>query len=126
MSKNIMIVVFAQLVSLVASANTLESVYQKNSILPVGLQKEILIGLSEKCPQGISNFGLKEIRTTAQKSQMNGQDVIFYTTAFESRYYFDGMHPSTTNIEVQSREILAAIPASERYQETTVSGQACE
>ena len=50
-------------------ANTTESVYEKDSVLPTELKAKVLTE---------------------------------YETVFTSRYYFDGMHPSTQEIKVVS------------------------
>ena len=45
-------------IGLSALANTTESVYKKDSVLPTELKEQIIQFISEKCPQDISAYGL--------------------------------------------------------------------
>ncbi len=84
-------------------ANTTESVYEKDSVLPTELKAEIIQYISEKCPQDISAYGLKEVDTqVVNQSELDVEVLTEYETVFTSRYYFDGMHPSTQEIKVVS------------------------
>ncbi len=84
-------------------ANTTESVYKNDSILPTELKEQIIQFISEKCPQDISAYGLSEVSTqVVNQSELDVEIETIYETIFTSRYYFDGMHPSTQEIKVTS------------------------
>jgi len=85
-------------------ANTVESVYNKDSVLPLTLQQMVIDALQVKCPQAISQYGLHEIQTELRSGEFEGSPYAFYTTSFDSRYYFDGMHPSYTRITVYTED----------------------
>lgn len=99
------IALFALSLSVSALANTLETVYKKDTQLPVALQERILKVLKERCPDMIQPYGLRE-KTTEVRVDRVDQGVIdrYYTTTFSARWYFDGYHPSTSYIEVKSAE----------------------
>ena len=88
-------------IGLSALANTTESVYKKDSVLPTELKEQIIQFISEKCPQDISAYGLSEVQTEITfQSDPDVESQTGYETIFTSRYYFDGMHPSTQEIKV--------------------------
>ena len=89
---------------LAALANTVESAYLQNSILPQELKGMILDALQAKCPEAISPYGLSEVETVVRSGDFQGKPYRFYTTNFRSRYYSDGMHPATLNITVYSAD----------------------
>lgn len=124
--KYLLLIALAQFTALTAKANTPESVYKKDTVLPLILQQEILKIVSANCTQGISQNGLTEQQTTAEANMKQGADMIIYSTIFDSRYLFDGTHPIHSQIEVQSVEILSPAQESDRYQTLRVSGPACQ
>ncbi len=84
-------------------ANTTESVYKKDSVLPTELKAQIIQYITEKCPQDISAYGLKEVDTqVVNQSELDVEVETSYETILTSRYYFDGMHPITQEIKVIS------------------------
>lgn len=85
-------------------ANTVTTAYLKDSVIPNELKALILVDLQAKCAEAISPYGLSEIQTTMTHGVFEGQPYTFYTTQFNSRYYFDGMHPSTIVITVYSEK----------------------
>lgn len=87
---------------LVASANTVETTYLKNSVLPSKLQQMIIDAVQTKCGNATSQYGLREINTDFTVGDFNGEPYTFFTTEFDSRYYSDGMHPTYTRITVYS------------------------
>lgn len=90
-------------IGLSAFANTTESVYNKDSILPTELKEQIIQYISKQCPQDISTYGLSEIQTVVtNESELDVEVSTEYETVFSSRYYFDGMHPSHQQIKVLS------------------------
>lgn len=91
--------------SMQAQANNSDSVFKKDSELPRNLQERVLAAVQSKCANLIMNYGLSEIATEVRIERID-QGVIdrFYTTTFFSRYLFDGTHPTTTYITVESAE----------------------
>ncbi len=88
----------------VAFANTVESVYKIDSMLPSQLKQLIITEVTRKCPDSITPYGLNEMQTVVQSGSFEGEAYSFYTTQFDSRYYFDGMHPSHTVLTVYSEQ----------------------
>ena len=92
-------------IGLSASANTTESVYKKDSILPAALKEQIIQYISKQCPQDISAYGLNEIQTVVTyQSEPDVESRTEFETVLTSRYYFDGMHPVTQEIRVNTSE----------------------
>lgn len=92
-------------VSLSSFANTTESVFKKDSQISKQLQARILETLNARCSNLITPYRLTEEATTVRVEKVDqGITDYYYTTVFSSRYYFDGMHPSYTEITVESVE----------------------
>lgn len=82
-------------------ANTTESVYKKDSVLPSELKEKVIQFITEKCAQDISAYGLNEVETVVtSQSDPDVESQTNYETIFTSRYYFDGVHPSTQQIKI--------------------------
>ncbi len=98
-----LIVAIATLVSVSTFANDLQSVYKKDTVLPVRVQERVLETLKTQCPNLLINWGLTEVITTLRVDKVDqGITDYYYTTSFSSRFYFDGMHPSYADITVES------------------------
>ncbi len=89
--------------SITAHANTVETVFDKDSKVPTDLQARILNYVNTKCSAVIANYGLNEVSTSVRLDRID-QGVVdqYFTTTFSSRYYFDGMHPTTIYFTVES------------------------
>ncbi|WPU63197.1 hypothetical protein [Peredibacter starrii] len=99
------IALFALSLSVSALANTIDFTFKKDSPISVELQQRLLKVLKERCPEMVQPYGLREV-TTAVRIDRVDQGIIdrYYTTTFSARWYFDGYHPSTSYIEVESVE----------------------
>lgn len=94
------------LVATTVSANTIQSTFKADTILPAGLQTEILNALNLNCPQGIVGYGLREVQTEVVRADHStGLYTIIYKTVISSLYYPD-YHPTTTQITVYSQDII--------------------
>ena len=103
MKKFIALIVLAA--SMTSQANTLETVFKKETSIPKELQEKIFESLKTRCSDIISAYGLREMKTEVRIDRVDqGITDRYYTTVFTSRYYFDGYHPTTTRIEVKSVE----------------------
>ena len=102
-TKLVLLIVLIYSISSV-NANTVTTAYLKDSIIPNELKALILVDLQKKCPEAISPYGLSENQTTMTHGVFEGTPYTFYTTQFNSVYYFDGMHPSTIVITVYSEK----------------------
>lgn len=93
------------LVALSAQANTLDSVFKKDSAIPVELQQRILDAINTRCGRLVMQYGLQEQSTNVRVERID-QGVIdyYFSTTFSSRYNFDGTHPVTTYITVESAQ----------------------
>ncbi|MCM2324460.1 MAG: hypothetical protein NDJ90_14475 [Oligoflexia bacterium] len=98
------------LVALEARANSVESVYRRDSVLPDEMKPMILAKLKEQCPDAIAPGGLSELITTVRADKIDqGLIDYYYVTTFDARYYPDGMHPNHTTITVHSAEYSPSI-----------------
>lgn len=89
----------------VAFANNVDSVFRKESVLPDVLKEKTLEAIKLKCAKIVSDYGLQEITTSLKTETIDqGMVDVYYTTTFSSRYNFDGTHPVTTYITVESAE----------------------
>lgn len=88
-------------------ANTVESVFKKDSALSPKAQFFILQNINQNCKLGISPYGLFEQKSQIKNQEKSGNSQITtYSVQFESRYYHDGMHPSTQNLTAVFEEVL--------------------
>lgn len=93
----------AMLLATPTFANTIESVFKKDSTLPVRVQERVLEALKTRCGNLLINYGLKEVVTTETIVKVDqGITDRYYKTELSSRFYFDGMHPSYADITVES------------------------
>lgn len=91
--------------SVSAHANTVESVFKKDSLLPLELQKRVLSAIEKKCQDVLTENGLAESATTVREDHIdNGIVDYYYTTTFSSRYYFADQHPTYAYFTVESAE----------------------
>ena len=82
-------------------ANTVESVFQEHTLLPAEIKQKMIQYITSKCPQDVSAYGLSEVSTRIiDQAELDVEVETAYETIFTSRYYFDGMHPSTQEIKV--------------------------
>jgi hypothetical protein len=98
-------------------ANTAESVYLKDSVLPQSLRHRVLDQIKIRCPDISVELGLKEISTRVHYEKID-QGVLdyFYTTTFLANYRFDGIHLSFAYITVESAEYEISNPTVDRLQ----------
>lgn len=89
--------------SLVAQANTVETVFKKDSEIPVELQQKIIDYVTQNCKAIVELYGLSELQTEVRYDRVD-QGILdtYFTTTLSARYHYDGMHPSVTRIVVES------------------------
>ncbi len=99
-----MFLFFCFTLSIAAQGNTINTVFKNESQVPVELQKQILDFVNIRCGNLVSNYGLHELKTTIREYNRVDQGMVdaYFTTTLTSEYYFDKMHPSTTNITIES------------------------
>jgi hypothetical protein len=86
-------------ISVSAFSNTIETVFKTNTIIPRQAQTKILDALAANCPFGISAWGLSEINSTlVEQENDSGSQLNIFETSMNSRYSYDGMHPSRQTI----------------------------
>lgn len=103
--KSILCGLVVSLMTITASANTTASVFKAKSHLPAPLQEKIMYELNMKCPQAISAYGLKEVKTQVtevDEADRDAESATNYKTTFASKYLHDGMHPAHQEITVLS------------------------
>ena len=89
----------AVLLSSGVNANTLESVFKKDSPLTEAAKTAILNQIQKDCPSLVTMWTLKEIKTEAKRFlNANDDEVVLYKSVFSSTYYPDGMHPAPATI----------------------------
>jgi hypothetical protein len=106
-----MVIVFA----VISGANTVESVFLTDSLLPEPLKIKILKAIKTKCKKGVTDNGLQEIATVIVNGD-NDRDINErrFRTELSSRSYFDDLHAYRQVLVVESTEqLLTAIAASE-------------
>ena len=122
-----MIVFFALLFTCQVHANTVDSVYKKNTLLPFELQQRILSAVVEKCANVIIPNGIEELSTKVREEQIDqGMLDLYYSTEFASRYYLDDQHPIHAYITVESVAYSIANPAVEPFLIIKVDTRMCE
>ena len=108
-------------------ANTPESVYKKDSVLPTELKTVIIQYLNKNCPVAISAYGLKEVDTQiVYQSEPDVESVTDYETILTSRYYVDGMHPGHQEIKVTSSENRSHTGRVSYYINSLITQSGCE
>lgn len=100
-----LIALLALVVSVSAQANTLDSVYKKDSPVTAELQKLILDTVNTRCADVVSAYGLREETSTVNVVRVD-QGIIdrYFTTVLSSRYMVDGYHYGIATIEVKTVE----------------------
>lgn len=89
--------------SITSWGNSLESVFRKETQLPLILQEKILSRLQREIPH-LRPFSLKEIHTDLRVDRVDqGIRDYYYTTNFEMSVTC-GLHPSTAYVTVESAE----------------------
>lgn len=91
------------LFTVTSQANTIESAFKSDSVVPKELQVRILESVTTQCGELVTQYGLSEIITKVREDKVDqGMVDYFYETTFKSRYYPDGMHPGSTYLTVES------------------------
>lgn len=90
------------LLGLNSFANTVGSVFLRDSILPMALKIGILKKLNTDCATGIMEYGLTEEESLNVSQSAESSNLKKFRTLFRSRTLSDGMHPKTANIVVDS------------------------
>ena len=109
-------------VSLAAQAVSPEQVFRRDSQLPKELQQRVL-NQALTCGDYVAHWSLQEKATTVRVDRID-QGIVdyYYTTELTVQYYFDGTHPATHSIYVQSAQIEVNNPPSARWQ---IGGVSC-
>lgn len=103
--KNGLVILGMSLISFGAGANTIESAFWPTSPISQKLRGAILVALKERCPSGISDFGLKEDLTIIKAvDQEEGGVVRYYTTTFTSTYILPNGQKKNQSIDVETVE----------------------
>lgn len=91
--------------SISAQANTIDTVFKKDSALPQELQKRVLQYVNTNCANLVSYSGLQELATDVREVKIDqGMVDQYFTTTFASSYRFDGQHSVRTYITVESAQ----------------------
>lgn len=91
-----------------AQANTIETVFSPECPLSKALRSEILRQLKNKCPNGISDYGLHEQQSIIEyRSLERGHALDYFRTVISSRYYPYDQEAEVQTIVIESREITA-------------------
>lgn len=84
-----------------AFSNTIESVYNEDSVIHEELKAEVIEEVTKKYPC-IDNYGLTEKSTDETLDQIDyGIRDFYYKTVFQATYHYD-YHPYTKDIVVES------------------------
>jgi hypothetical protein len=104
--KTFILITFALTMSS-AHANTIKSVFSDKNDMHFLFKKYILETVSSSCQEIISTYGLSEVQTISTLTSIDDVTTLKeYTTVFSSRWYPDGMHPTTSQIVVKSSVVL--------------------
>ena len=108
-------------VSLAAQAVSPEQVFLRDTQLPQELQQRVL-DQALTCGDYVAHWSLSE-KSTAVRVDRIDQGIVdtYYTTELTVMYYFDGTHPATYSIYIQSAQIEVNNPPSARWQIGEVS-----
>ncbi len=113
------------LLPVAAQANTIETVFKKDSPIGSDLQRRILAEVSAKCSRGLVRNGMTEEYTKVSEVIIDqGVHDFLYTTTFRTTYYFDGMHPTFAFIEVESAEYMISNPGVDRLEIKSIKADA--
>jgi hypothetical protein len=93
------------LVTTLVSANTVETVFQKDSELPVILQTQIIKQMTKDIPC-LEAYSMSEVKTEVKIDRIDqGITDYYYTTTINFTYFWDRYHPSHGTITVKSEQI---------------------
>lgn len=108
-------------VSFAAQAVSPEQVFLRDSKLPKELQQAVL-DQALTCGDYVAHWSLSE-KSTAVRVDRIDQGIVdyYYTTELTVQYYFDGTHPETHSIYIESAQIEVNNPPSARWQIGDVS-----
>lgn len=109
------------LLSFAAQAVTPDQVFRRDTQLPQELQQRVL-NLALSCGDYVAHWSLQEKATTVRVDRID-QGIVdyYYTTELTVQYYFDGTHPATHSIFVESAQVEVNNPPSARWQVGDVS-----
>jgi hypothetical protein len=107
--------------SFAAQAVTPDQVFRRDTQLPQELQQRVL-NKALTCGAYVAHWSLQERATTVRVDRVDQGIVDFYyTTELTVQYYFDGTHPMSYSIFVESAQIEVNNPPSARWQIGDVS-----
>lgn len=90
-------------------------VFKSNSPVPVELQDKILAVAQAQCPKlNVNNLAEVETSTRVDIIDQGVRDY-YYSTVLSYSFYFDGAHPITYRIGVESSNIDVNNPPDARY-----------
>lgn len=109
------------LLTSVANANNIDSVYQKESKLIAELKAEVMLAVLKKYPC-IDGFGLTEESTTMTIDQIDqGVRDRYFSTVFKANFHYD-YHPSSAEVRVESVRYDGSNPTIDWTEVLTVDG----
>lgn len=83
------------LVGTAAYANTVETVFKNDTLLPPELKARVLAAVEEQCAHVLTAYGLRELHTDATPTS--------FVTTFQSHHYdSDGYHPATSTFVAEA------------------------
>lgn len=115
-------------VSNLAFANTVETVFRKNSPLPLALKTKILQAIEAQCPQTVdgSPVHIEEISTQVRVDRVDqGIRDVYFTTELRATFEFQ-FHPITHSITVRSLDADINNPMVDRYEVREVHSSLCK
>ena len=112
------------LTSLASFANTVDSVYRRNSALPAPLKTKVLSAISAKCQKAFREGTLLEQMTTMEVKIIDqGVRDKYFTSEFSLSIQFQE-HPIYYRIQVVSIEADITNPSVDKYDIKSVNGDA--
>ena len=110
------------LISTMANANTIDSVYGAASTLNTRLRAEVMEAILTKFPC-IDAYGLTEVKTIVEIDQVDqGVRDEYYTTTFKANFHYD-YHPNSSVVTVKSIIWDGSNPAIDWTEVESVEGQ---
>jgi hypothetical protein len=100
--------ILALVMAVSAQANTVQTVYRPDTILPAQLRIDILKYVESHCGDYVTPYGLNELETkVTQSNDVPGYSETRYVTKFSSmNYALDPYHPDWADIMVYSSVII--------------------
>lgn len=100
--------------------NAFATVFLPNTQLPKELQARVH-AMALSCGDYAHHWSLQEKQTTVRAERID-QGIVdyYYTTEFSLQYYFDGTHPISTAITVESAQYEINNPVEARWQVESV------